>query len=244
VGYYKIMNNTTSDIQTWDRIADMYAQMIGTTEDRIYPLFKAVLWESLGDLHGRNVLDLGCGHGWLSQAMLEVGASVWGIDGSKELLTKAQSLSPQAKFMEWDLSRGLPPLDARFDRIVSHMVLMDIPQIDTLLQSVHRVLHEKGKFIFTLPHPCFFNQKSYRDEITGQMYCKVTGYLQPETWWIESFGGHQHYHRSLTDYFDCLRANQFAVTRLYEPPQIPYAETNEDFRQKIPKFILIEAVPL
>src|SRR5258708_11275685 len=142
------MNKTTADIQAWDRIADKYAQMIGTPEDRIYPLFKAVLWESLGDLQGRTVLDLGCGHGWLSQAMVDAGASVWGIDGSKELLAKAQSLSPQAKFIEWDLSGGLPPLDQNFDRIVSHMVLMDIPQIDLLLQSVDSVLQEKGKFIF------------------------------------------------------------------------------------------------
>jgi hypothetical protein len=54
----------------------------------------------------------------------------------------------------------------------------------------------------------------------------------------------QYYHRSLTDYFDGLRAHHLAVTRLYEPPQMPYTESNDDFRQRIPKFLLIEAVPV
>ena len=238
------MTDSAADIQTWNRIADQYAQMIGTPEDRIYALFRDVLWDSLGDLHGLTVLDVGCGHGWLTQAMLAAGAAVTGIDGSTALLHRARMLCPQAEFLEWDLVAGLPPLERHYDRIVAHMVLMDIPVIDALIASVHQALRPSGKLIFTLPHPCFFNQKSHRDAATDQMYCRVTGYLQPEVWHISNFGGHQHYHRSLTDYFDSLRAHHFAVTRLFEPPQIPYTAMNDDFRQKIPKFILLEAIPL
>jgi SAM-dependent methyltransferase len=238
------MTDSAADIQAWNRIADQYTQMIGTPEDRIYTLFKDVLWDSLGDLHGLTVLDASCGHGWLTQVMLAAGAAVTGIDGSTELLHRAQSLCPQAEFIEWDLVAGVPTLERRFDRIVAHMVLMDIPEIDALLASVRQSLRPSGKFIFTLTHPCFFKQKSLRDETTDQMYCRVTGYLQPEVWQISNFGGHRHYHRSLTDYFESLRANQLAVTRLFEPPQVPYTAENDDFRQKIPKFILIEAIPL
>jgi SAM-dependent methyltransferase len=238
------MNSSTSDIEQWNRIADKYAQMIGTADDRIYPLMKATLWDSLGDLRDSSILDLGCGHGWLTQAMLEAGGTVLGIDGSAELLAKARQRCPQTEFIEWDLTHGLPILERRYDRIVAHMVLMDIPEINPLLKSVHDSLADAGKFIFTLPHPCFFNHKSVSDPATGQMTCRVSGYLQPEVWQIDNFGGHQHYHRSLTDYFDCLRANRLVVTRLYEPPQIPYTAANDDFRQKIPKFMLIEAMPL
>ena len=238
------MNASKDDIQSWNRNADQYSQMIGTPADRIYPLIKDVLWDSLGDLHGAMVLDLGCGHGWLTQAMWQAGAKAIGIDGSTELLNKARELCPQTEFIKWDLMQGLPVLEQRFDRIVAHMVLMDIPEINPALKSVRQLLDEGGKFIFTLPHPCFFNFKSHRDAATEQMYCRVAGYLQPEVWQINNFGGHRHYHRSLTYYFDCLRANRLAVTRLYEPPQIPYTAANDDFRQKIPKFILIEAAPL
>jgi SAM-dependent methyltransferase len=239
-----MMDDSTVDIGSWNRIADQYTQIIGTPEDRINAAFKAVLWDSLGDLHGAQVLDVGCGHGWLAHAMLAAGATVTGIDGSTEMLANARQLCPQTEFIEWDLARGLPPLAGPFDRILANMVMMDLPDISALLKAVRQALPATGKFIFTLPHPCFFQQKSERDAATGQMFCRVTGYLQPEVWQIESFGGHRHYHRSLTDYFEALRANQLAVTRLYEPPQMAYTEANDDFRQKIPKFLLIEATPI
>ena len=238
------MDDSTADIGAWNRIADQYAQMIGTPEDRINAAFKDVLWESLGDLRGTRVLDVGCGHGWLAQAMLADGARVMGVDGSSALLAKARDRCPRAEFIEWDLARGLPPLAGPFDRIVANMVLMDLPDLGALLAAVRPALAPAGRFIFTLPHPCFFQQKSEMDPATGQMFCRVTGYLQPAVWQIESFGGHRHYHRSLTDYCDALRASRLAVTRLYEPPQMPYSESNADFRQKIPKFMLIETMPI
>ena len=235
------MDESSRDIQAWNRIAPQYVQLIGGADVRIYPLLKTVLWEALGDLRGRSVLDVGCGHGWLAEALLAAGAQVVGIDGSSALLSTARQRCPTAEFIEWDLAKGLPPLEQHFDRVLSHMVLMDLPDIAPLIRSVRAALTAAGTFIFTIPHPCFFNYKSHRDADTGQMYCRVTGYLQPETWQIDSFGGHQHYHRSLTDYFETLRASRLAVTRLYEPPQIVADAAGDDFRTKIPKFMLLEA---
>jgi SAM-dependent methyltransferase len=237
------VNDTLSDIQEWNRIADNYAQMIGTPDDHIYLQFQEVLWDSLGDIHGLDVLDLGCGHGWLSKEMFEAGASVWGIDGSVALLQKARQLCPRGEFIEFDLSAGLPDTTPMFDRIIAYMVLMDIPDISNLLQSVRRVLRANSKFVFTIPHPCFFNYKSHQDEKTGQMFCAVTGYLQPEMWWIESYGGHRHYHRSLMYYFEKLRAHRLSVTRLYEPSRA-YTTEHIEFHRQIPKFMLIEAMPI
>jgi len=238
------MSRSLIDIQDWDRIASTYVQMIGTPNDFIYQQFEIVLWDSLGDVRDKDVLDLGCGHGWLSKLLLDAGASVTSIDGSKELLQKARQLCPAGDFVLADLSQGIPDTGKTFDRIVSHMVLMDIPELDHLLNSVHDFLSSAGKFIFTMPHPAFFNFKSRPDPVTGQMACAVTGYLAPEEWWIENYGGHRHYHRSLAYYFDHLRANRLAVTCLFEPPQNPRTTENVEFYRNIPKFILLEAIPL
>ena len=230
------------DIKDWNKIADSYMQS-ANSGDFINRQFASVLWESLGDIRNLQVLDLGCGAGWLSQELNQAGAKVLGIDGSAELLKTAQTSFPNIEWMEYDLSQGLPPLTCTFERIVANMVLMDIPDLTKLMRAVRQVLAPSGKFIFTMQHPCFFNIKSHRDE-DGQLFKKLTRYLQPEVWRMEGFGGHNHYHRSLTFYFDHLRENQMAVTRLYEPKHISHAErpqADQKFFENIPIFILVEA---
>ena len=180
------MNDSFKDLQDWNRIADNYTKISDPENDNIYQQFKDVLWDCLGDISGLKVLDLGCGSGWLSKLMVESGATVHGIDGSSELLKRARDICPQVEFIEHDLSHGLPEDKMKFDRIVAHMVLMDIPDIDELIKSVRHLIQKNGKFIFTMTHPCFFNFKSKIDPGTGELSCRVTGYLQPVEWWIDS----------------------------------------------------------
>ena len=72
------MSKSLTDLQNWDRIADTYVQMTGTLDNRIYQQFKDVLWNSLGDVRGKEILDLGCGHGRLSKSLVDADARVWG----------------------------------------------------------------------------------------------------------------------------------------------------------------------
>lgn len=96
------------DIRDWNRIASRYTEFAGPN-DFINRQFQPVLWESLGDINGLRVLDLGCGAGWLSHQLSEAGAKVLGIDGAAALVKAAQAAYPDIEFLEHDLSQGLPP---------------------------------------------------------------------------------------------------------------------------------------
>jgi SAM-dependent methyltransferase len=235
---------SAADLSAWNQAADAYAAAVGGPDDRIYNMLRPTLWESLGpDLHDLDVLDLGCGHGWLTAHLVKAGARVRGIDGSEVLLAHARRAVPEAIFAQFDLTVDTLPVDRSYDRIVSHMVLMDLRDVDHVLAFVSAVLKPEGRFVFTMPHPCFFNYKTRTDSGTGQLYCGVSDYLHPAEWWIDSYGGHRHYHRSLTFYFDALRRHGLATTRLVEPPHL---SRNPDapsaaFYRGIPKFLLIEA---
>ena len=230
------------DLFDWNQAADVFSQAVGNSDDRIYQQLQPVLWDALGNVSEMNVLDLGCGHGWLSGELLAAGAYVTGIDGSAALLDKARKAHPKISFLQHDLSTGLPDFEITFDRVIAHMVLMDIPVLDALTHDIKQVLKPDGRFIFTMPHPCFFNQKMRLDE-NGQPFRAVAGYHREEVWRIDGFGGHNHYHRSLTYYFELLRTHGFAVSRLFEPEHIPAeASELESFWRSIPVFILIEAV--
>ncbi len=233
-----------SDIEDWNRVAANYAEQ-ADTNNRTYQMFKDVLWECLGNVGNLDVLDLGCGTGWLSKELFNAGADIIGVDGSKEMLEIARSRYPEIEFYEHNLITGLPFEDKKFDWVISNMVLMDIPEINILVADISKSLKKTGKFIFTIPHPCFFNFPRQLDELTGKR-CKMIGrYLEPEVWRISSFGGHNHYHRSLTYYFELLCNSGMAVSRLYEPPQFSEpSNPEEEWLNKIPIFLLFEAILL
>lgn len=236
------------DIADWNRIAEQYSSNAGyedPTQNPMYRQLETVLWESLGDLQGRNVLDLGCGHGWFSHIMGQAGAHVLGIDGAERLIAHARMHYPGIEFVQADLAQGLPPLGRKFDRIVSTMVLMDIPDLTLLMQDVSKALTNTGRLIFVILHPCFFQYKINLDEAAQLWYRKVTNYQDPQIWRIESFGGHNHYHRNLTYYAELLHVNNLAITRLYEPEWNSQPEReNADVVRQWPICLLVEARPM
>lgn len=239
-------NQSSRDIADWNTIAERYiGDKDDSTQNPMYLQFQPVLWDALGDLTGLNVLDLGCGDGWLSHLMHAAGAKVLGIDGSDKLLEFARSRHSAIEFVQADLALGLPAGDQKFDRIVSTAVLMDIPVLDRLFSDIGQCLTNAGRFIFVILHPCFFRYRIHFDEASQVWYRKVTNYQDPQVWRIEDFGGHNHYHRNLTYYADLLRVNGLAITRLYEPEWNPDPESeNAHVVRQWPISLLVEARPL
>lgn len=221
------MTNSSEDLRLWDAAASAYAGHVDGPADTFYRRVAGFLWNRLGDVRGLDVLDLGCGHGWLAEEMRRAGARVVGIDGSAALLAEARLHYPAIDFEQHDLTCGLPRPLRQYDRIVAHMVLMDVPTLDHLFADVAAALRPGGVFVFSILHPAFFSRAIVDGAPGGERYRKVTGYLDHETRWIESFGGHHHYHRPLSWYVEQIVRCGLAVTGLHEPPTLPGADIPE-----------------
>lgn len=219
------MSRSTDDLTAWDRSAGTYAATVGGPDDSFRRRFEPFLarWVPPGD---PLVLDLGCGHGWLAATLAARGARVVGVDGSAALVDRARADYPTVRFEVADLTVGLPAAAAGpFDVVVSHMVLMDLPLLDRLLADVAARLAYGGVLVASLLHPAFFRQQPADD---GERHRRVTGYLAHEEWWIETFGGHRHYHRPLAWYVGRLRAAGLVVVDLDEPPSLPHHRAPEE----------------
>ncbi|MEZ4319399.1 MAG: class I SAM-dependent methyltransferase [Myxococcota bacterium] len=95
---------------------------------------------------GGAVLDLACGDGSLTAAVLARGIpTVTGLDQNRTELAQARARFPELAFVEGD-ARDLPFPDGAFDTVLCHMALMLIPDGDRVAAEVRRVLRPGGGF--------------------------------------------------------------------------------------------------
>ncbi|WP_119460350.1 class I SAM-dependent methyltransferase [Rhodospirillaceae bacterium SYSU D60014] len=109
------------------------------------------------DLHGLEVVDLGCGFGWFCRWAREQGAAhVLGLDVSEKMLARARAATSDAAitYVRADLERlDLP--EASFDLAYSSLALHYIVDLAGLLAKVHRALIPGAHLIFSIEHPIY-----------------------------------------------------------------------------------------
>lgn len=133
------------------------------------PLAKAL--KLLGNLRGKKVLDAASGRGEFAYHCVKKGATVLGVDFSKDSvnlgnfikkkLTKKESL--RLNFQLMDISKLSLP-DNSFDIVSMMDVIEHLPQkkLEKSIMEAHRVLRKGGKIIIhTIPN-ALFTQTGYR----------------------------------------------------------------------------------
>lgn len=97
----------------------------------------------MAGLHaGMEVLDVGCGTGFLSEGILEVTPSVWGLDITPEQLQRARRKLP-IPLVRGD-AENLPFRGERFDAVLSSGSIEYWPDPVQALREMHRVLRPGG----------------------------------------------------------------------------------------------------
>lgn len=104
----------------------------------------------LGDLHGRDVLDCGCGRGHVSVMLAKRGAHVTAFDTAQEELAIAEGLARangvQVKFIREPFENLSFP-DESFDLLFGTFVLHHV-DLSRACQQIKRVLKPGGRAVF------------------------------------------------------------------------------------------------
>lgn len=111
--------------------------------------------EQLDEIKPQNILEAGCGTGWLMHLLSSRYPNLQGCDGSDFLLKKAKTDFPHLNLQRADLEQPLPYSANSFDAIIMNMVINDIANQSTALKNLLTITKPGGNLILTLPNPFY-----------------------------------------------------------------------------------------
>src|SRR5690242_3106940 len=92
---HSMLDNQARDL--WDAAADEWNAFVeGGLDYYRTELHGPALLGACGDVHGREVVDLGAGQGWFSRELARSGARVIGIEWSPRLVEHARRLERES----------------------------------------------------------------------------------------------------------------------------------------------------
>jgi len=212
-----------SSTRSWNAIADDWVAHADANDYRNFYLMPRML-AMLGEVRGKNVLDLGCGEGGYARELAKRGATVTGVDGSARLIEVARERSTSDITYVHANANALDTIDASsFDLVVASMSLMDVEDYDGAIREAHRVLRAGGELVMSITHPCYSTPVSHwirRSDGSLETFA-VDRYFDRVAWDSPITDRFQtpvlRRHRPLEDYMAAPLAAGFALRELIEP---------------------------
>lgn len=114
----------------------------------------------IGNVKGKNILDVGCGTGRYTVTLAKKGAEVHGIDISKGMLRVARKKSKRLGIKYRIVSMlKIPYRNNVFDIVISNLALDHVKNYKKALSEMLRVCNPKGKIVISTMHPDFIGKK-------------------------------------------------------------------------------------
>jgi SAM-dependent methyltransferase len=176
----------------------------------------------LGDVRGRDVLEIGCGAAQGARWLVRAGARVTAFDVSYGQLQQSRRLDARSgtavpRLVQAD-AQALPFLDGSFDVVAS--AFGGIPFVADsagALAEAARVLRPGGRLVFSVTHPtrwAFPDDPGPAGLTVAQSYFDRTPYVEVDT---EGTASYVEHHRTLGDRVRELVAAGLVLEDLLEP---------------------------
>ncbi len=205
----------------------------------------------LPDLHGADILDLGCGCGDHCAAFVRMGAEkVTGVDISVKMLAAAQEENshPAITYLNMPME-SIGVLNDTFDVVTSSLAVHYVEDFQKLVRDVFSLLKAGGIFVFSQENPintCFSGGDRWtRDEHGSKIHANLANYStdgeRQSVWFVD---GVKKYHRTFSSIVNTLVEAGFVVERMIEPvPDEEMLKKHPEQRDLLhkPDFLLVRA---
>ncbi len=236
----------------WDNAAQTWLDFVRKGKDYHRDgLNNPATFELIGNTRGQTVLDVACGEGYNTRILARQDAKTVGIDVSEKMIEFAKMEEEKERLgiryyvMDAAALKELP--DDRFDLVTCFMSLQDIRNYRKAMSEVVRVLKDRGRFVFSIPHPCFENiiVRGKRTSISERYFSEIKYLLPWDVGRLTKPFRTVTFHRTLADYVEALYKSKLLVSRLVEPkPTREGLLKHPHLRRHIvtPQSIIIESV--
>lgn len=207
----------------WDEVAESYQESsdihIESAHYGPYAPDEAEL-NLLGNIRGKEILEIGCGGGQCSIAFVKKGAICTGLDISREQLKYASKLARKNKarvnFIYGNFQNLSRFKSNNFDIVFSAYALQYAPDLNKIFPQVNRVLKKDGVFLFSFDHPFYLLIDPTSKKLVASYF--ATGRHEfVETWKDKTRHKFVYYKVKVSDVYDALVRSGFYVEKIVEP---------------------------
>lgn len=206
------MNPEEQILQTWQTNASAWTKAIRNEiiESRKLVTNEAII-TTIAQLQPKEVLDIGCGEGWLCRALQKHQISTAGIDAIHALIQSAQQQGT-GRFevcSYQDLVANKFHSNISFDIVVFNFSLFGENLVLEMLKSLRKYFVQNGKLVIQTLHPCFFNSdQPYKDGWReGSWNGFPDEFTDPSPW----------YFRTMQSWIKLLHHTGYRLSELIEP---------------------------
>ena len=195
-----------------------------------------ILLGMLPDLHGKTVLDIGCGMGQHAKQYSDLGAkSVLGIDLSGKMLAYAKTHNSAENITYLCLPmEEVDRIDQCFDLVTSSLVFDYAEDFAGLMRKIHNRMKDDAEFVFSMSHPIVtawdgVYDRYTRTETGERLYANLRNYcvegLRKIDWIVP---GYECYHRTVSTLINALIGAGFMIEECQE------AHISDEMRRQDP----------
>lgn len=185
-----------------------------------------------------NILEVGCGIGYLSNILSERCNQVIGIDISRKSIEFARNTyhNNNLQFEITSIQDYKPTI--KIHTCIANMVLMTDPNIVQSLNAIYNIIEKNGSFLFTITHPCFW-PKYWGYDIAPWFDYNNEIFIENEfsTSQNKNLGITTHIHRPLNFYFNLINETGFTIEKIIEP--YPIKELPQNYSYSYPRFLFM-----
>lgn len=198
----------------WCNSAQIRREQIESGIDLTFnEVFKPLIVSRINGLRPGRVLEVGAGTGHISIELFKLGYSVTAIEPSLGMYLVAQDVLSLTDVKLLNCTSFELENDTFYEVAFSHLVAHVVDDLSAFFRSIGQHIEKNGHFIFSIPHPCFYNdyKRFFGDEYNYMvsMEKNVSFTITKDS--KNTISGVPYHHRPLSEYFNKLVGSGFSI---------------------------------